>query len=89
MFIHLGGDVTILVREVIAIVNAAAVTKAHDRAALFNGHAKVNRRLVRIDPAVCKSYIITDNAVYASPISSSTLKRRADVSCSTVGDMDV
>lgn len=85
MFIHLGGDVTILTRELIAIVDSRSVSATEMEPAFFLERARADGTLVEIDADERKSYVITDTAIYVSPISSATLKRRAETPC---GAMD-
>ena len=77
MFLHLGGDVVVLKKDVIAILNIragqATVTKefiktAGDEGFIKNIYAKDRE----------KSFVVTNREIYMSPISCSTLKKRAD-----------
>lgn len=78
MFLHLGGDMIVPKKDVIAIIDLKQPYKS-----------KINAEFLRIsgdegvtkyvgDPTKIKSFILTINNVYYSPISSSTLKKRAD-----------
>ncbi len=78
MFIHLGGDVVVSKEEVLAIVNTQLMKKA-----------EVNREFMELaendgfitpitEKSNAKSIIITTKRIYLSPISSMTLKKRAD-----------
>lgn len=78
MFIHIGGDITILASELIAIVDARSVAKAEFEPGCFLKRAMADGMFLEIDAEERKSYVITDKVVYASPISSATLKRRAE-----------
>jgi hypothetical protein len=77
LFIHLGGDITILARELVAIVDAKSV--AATEPVFFLQRAMADGVFVEIDASDRKSYVITDKTVYASPISSATLRRRAEM----------
>ncbi|AUS07402.1 DUF370 domain-containing protein [Laceyella sacchari] len=79
MFIHLGGSRMICIREVVAILDAGATEQAPNEAH-FVQLAKKAGRLEHISPDEVKSYVITKDRVFASPISSTTLKKRADQS---------
>lgn len=76
MFLHLGGEVTVLKREVMGIFNinitrTSAVTKE------YLDIAKIGKKLKVIgDNQDIKSFIITNDYVYMSPISSVTLQKR-------------
>jgi hypothetical protein len=77
LFLHLGGDTVILTKELIAIINLenpviAASTKEFIKVADEEGFIK---NLSEDDP---KSCVVTNRDVYMSPISSVTLKNRAN-----------
>jgi len=76
MFIHLGGNRMISVNEVIAILDAT-VKKSSFTSSPFFTHAKQHGWIEMISAEEIKSYVITDYKIYASPISSLTLKKRA------------
>lgn len=76
MFIHLGGNRMISVNEVIAILDAT-VKKSSFTSSPFFTHAKQHGWIEMISQEEVKSYVITDYKIYASPISSLTLKKRA------------
>lgn len=75
MFIHLGGDVTIAVTNVIAIIDVRH--SKNDVTQEFLNQMEVSGKLYRIEEKDSKSYVITDDCVYISPISAITLKKRA------------
>jgi len=77
MFLHLGGDVVVLKKDIIAILDAR--TK----------HATITREFIDIakdegfiqpvsNAEKEKSYVITTKEIYISPISCTTLKKRSD-----------
>ena len=77
MFMHLGGDVVVPTKEVIAILDYktkdAAATREFLEIAGDEGFIK------NISPrGKEKSYIITTKNIYISPISCVTLRNRAD-----------
>lgn len=76
MFIHLGGDVVVRSDEVIAIIQrgmeVSKITKG-----FLNG-TNVGQKVIRIGKEETKSYVVLRDRIYCSPISSTTLKRRAD-----------
>lgn len=78
MFLHLGGDVIVPKKDVIAIIDLKQPYKS-----------KINNEFIRIagdegfskqvcEPDKIKSFIVTTDNIYYSPISSATLKKRAD-----------
>jgi hypothetical protein len=78
MFIHLGGDKIIRASELIAIFdlsieNSSKISKS------FIQHAHKERNVEMIGEEGAKSLVVTKSKLYYSPISSSTLKKRADI----------
>ena len=73
MFVHLGGNKMIRTRDVIAILDASS-----PHIFPFVDRARREGRYVVIAPRDVKSIIVTDTLVYASPISSHTLMKRAN-----------
>lgn len=77
MFLHLGGDVVVLKKDVIAILDIrtaqAAVTKEFLEIAGDEGFIK---NIYEKDRE--KSFVVTTRDIYMSPISCSTLKKRSD-----------
>jgi hypothetical protein len=78
MFIHLGGDTILRVSEVIAIIDLSSdkKSKAYQD---FIHHAKANHQLNFIEHEDAKSLVVTEKQNYMSPISSTTLKKRANI----------
>lgn len=65
MFIHLGGNQMIRLSDVVAIVDAVGVLKSSSSISFPKPDEEV------------KSFIITTNHIYTSPISSNTLLKRS------------
>jgi extracellular matrix regulatory protein B len=63
-------------REVIAIIDATPKKAAFSEYP-FLQHAEQDGWIEKIEDGVTKSFVITDYKIYASPISSLTLKKRA------------
>lgn len=76
MFIHIGGDTVVSTKEVITIIDHQSV-KTSKMTRKFIQDERKNKVLVEDDMEETKSYVITKDAIYCSPISSLTLKRRA------------
>ncbi|ADC49653.1 hypothetical protein BpOF4_07975 [Alkalihalophilus pseudofirmus OF4] len=76
MFIHLGGDVIIRSKEIIAILDRdvgdmSVITKDYLKS------EKERKKCTVISQDFTKSIVITDEVVYLSPVSSLTLNKRA------------
>lgn len=74
MFIHIGGDTVVSTKEVISILDHQTMKSSKINKAFL--HEK-RRMIVDHSEEETKSYVITQDAIYCSPISSLTLKRRA------------
>ncbi|MGY4688210.1 extracellular matrix regulator RemB [Salibacterium sp. K-3] len=77
MFIHLGGDTVIRSKDVITIVDQ----DTHDSSSITQQFlsARGEEDIERISSEQTKSVVVTTEKIYLSPISTLTLKRRAQV----------
>ncbi len=75
MFLHLGGDMIVRLSDVVAILDyrvaRAAASKEYLQLARSEG------RLYDVAEGEAKSFVVAKDAIYLSPISSTTLKKRA------------
>lgn len=82
MFLHIGNDVVVLKKDVVAILemdsDSSAITKEFLEIAKDEGFIEY---ISEKDKG--KSYLITTNKIYLSPISCATLKKRSDNSNSS------
>ncbi|MDD4767489.1 MAG: DUF370 domain-containing protein [Desulfotomaculaceae bacterium] len=78
MFLHLGRDVVVLKKDIIAILDVrtaqADATKEFIEIAGDEGFIK---NIYKKDKE--KSFVVTNNNIYVSPISCSTLKKRSQM----------
>lgn len=75
MILHIGGDVAVRLRDVVAVIDRSAIE--HSPATQeFLALAKAEGRYVASEEEP-KSYVVTTRLVYASPITALTLARRA------------
>ena len=77
MYIHIGGDTMVRLREIIGIFDVR-VQESLDWPAFYT-HRGTRDSVVVVQPAEgdVKSLVLTDTHLYLTPISSLTLKRRA------------
>ncbi|MDQ0297622.1 molybdopterin/thiamine biosynthesis adenylyltransferase [Salibacterium salarium] len=77
MFIHLGGDTVIRSKDVITIVDQ----DTHDSSSITQQFlaSREESDIERISSEQTKSVVVTTEKIYLSPISTLTLKRRAQV----------
>jgi len=75
MFLHVGGDVMVAKKDIIAVISADTRRSVITRE--FFDVARDEGFLVHIaEEGKEKSYILTGREIYISPISCSTLKKR-------------
>ncbi|MEI7028027.1 extracellular matrix regulator RemB [Paenibacillus sp. y28] len=77
MFIHLGGEKIIRAMELVAIFDLS-IEKSSKISKQFVQYAKKDKRIEIIGEEESKSLVVTKSKVYYSPISSTTLKKRAN-----------
>lgn len=73
MFIHLGGNYIIPIKEVIAVVDIKSgyLKEVHPESGV-----KKEMRIIKVSKSKAKSCVITDEVIYLSPISPLSLKDR-------------
>jgi hypothetical protein len=75
MFLHLGADTVIPLGSIIAIFDMRVTNSAITSQYIDN--IKTKNKIIDISDNSAKSFIITDENIYFSAISSHTLKKRA------------
>ncbi|OEF99632.1 hypothetical protein BHF71_08030 [Vulcanibacillus modesticaldus] len=76
MFIPIGGEVVVSTKDIVAIIDANEVNVKNN--ILFIEKVENDKQVEKITTDDIKSFVITNDKVYYSPISISTLKRRAN-----------
>lgn len=77
MFLHLGTDVVVSLKHVIAILDLRSAGSPEQVRSLLDTLSR-QKRVINIASGDPKSLVLTDTEAYLSPISSLTLKRRCD-----------
>ncbi|GBG56732.1 DUF370 domain-containing protein [Sporomusaceae bacterium FL31] len=75
MFLHLGSDTVVALRDVIAINDLKSFRSGINKDFIKNMREK--KLVVDISSDNAKSFIVTDKKIFLSAISSLTLKKRA------------
>jgi hypothetical protein len=78
MFLHVGGDVVVNVGRVIAILNLRSGAAEGAPMPEIIRHLQVGRSLTDLAGDQAKSLVLTNTELFLSPISSVTLKKRAE-----------
>ncbi|GGI95010.1 hypothetical protein GCM10010885_00700 [Alicyclobacillus cellulosilyticus] len=76
MFIHIGGDTMVSCKEVIGIFDINSANSPGTSEFLKRCEERLGVEVVEVGEI--KSFIVTDRKLYYSPISSLTLKKRAE-----------
>ncbi|MGJ9385289.1 DUF370 domain-containing protein [Salipaludibacillus neizhouensis] len=77
MFIHLGGDMVLKADVIIAIIDHHSHDLSKENQRFLQDHIK-RKKTIKVTEDIPKSIIVTKDDIYLSPISSLTLKRRAE-----------
>lgn len=77
MFVHLGGDTLVSTKKIVIILNYENNNKANNIIE-FTKKIQGKRTVKKLEGDNLKSIVVTDNIIYLSPISSMTLKKRAE-----------
>lgn len=75
MYIHIGEDLNIRLREIIAILDHGSIDSSELIKEFFNHH---KGEIINLSKNPYKSVVVTNDKVYLSPIASGTLKKRAN-----------
>jgi hypothetical protein len=77
MFIHLGGDILVESEKIIALINLEN-SNGLNYVQQYLGKNKSAEQWAELENHSYKSAVLTDNGLLFSPISTTTLKKRAD-----------
>ena len=77
MYLHVGADEVVALRQVIAILNLRTARRGGATQELLDRLRRENR-LVQVEGGEPRSLVLTDNGGILSPISAMTLKRRSE-----------
>ncbi len=79
VLLHIGGDVTVRLSEVVAIIDVRAAEESRPtREYLQLAQSEGNLRSPKAR-AEAKSFVVTSDAVFWSPVSAQTLRQRSDI----------
>lgn len=76
MFVHLGGDVTIVDSSITAIVNLETILPSDKDISNFIKAEEDSNRLQYISGDIPKSLVLTSDKTYVSPVSNYVLLKR-------------
>jgi hypothetical protein len=76
MFLHIGGEYTLSKKYIIGIFDFDATTQADSVTIEFLQSSEKKQMIEYVSPDIPRSFILTDDRVYLSPVSASTLRQR-------------
>jgi hypothetical protein len=76
MYVHIGGEVVLLIPEIIGIFDARLIAGSPDNERFIERARAQGRMRVEVPPLDRKAVVVTTGGVYESPISPVTLVRR-------------
>lgn len=76
MYVHIGGECTVSDKFIVGIFDFDGTTQEHSETRIFLRHAEENDRVEIVSPDIPRSFVVTLDRVYITPISVSTLRRR-------------
>ncbi len=76
MFLHIGGEYTVLDRSIIGIFDFDASTHSDSSTIELLKKADAEQLLEYVSPDIPRSFILTEDRIYVSPVSAATLKLR-------------
>jgi hypothetical protein len=76
MYVHIGGEVVLLIPDIICIFDARLIAESPDNERFIEQARAQGRMRVEVPPQDRKAVVVTTGGVYESPISPVTLVRR-------------
>lgn len=74
MYLHVGEDVLVRTRDIIAILDIDSVSSSPFMEEFI---ARQDQQIVQLTKGTVKSIVVTGNHIYYSPLASGTLKKRS------------
>ena len=78
MFVHIGGEYTILIDSVIGLIDLDTVLASSKDMKAFLKQQEDENILEYVSEEIPRSLILTDDRTYVSPLSVQTLKKRIE-----------
>ncbi len=78
MYVHIGGDYTLSDRFILGIFDLDLTTNGHSETTRYLTAAEESGRLEVVSPELPRSFVVTLDRVYVTPVSVTTLRRRLE-----------
>lgn len=76
MYVHIGGECTVSDKFIVGIFDFDGTTPDNSDTRAFLRQAEANDQIEIVSPDIPRSFVVTMDRVYITPISVSTLRRR-------------
>jgi len=76
MYIHIGGDYTISDRYILGVFDLDQTTTGTKDTVQYLNEAERSGRIEMVSPELPRSFVVTLDRVYVSPVSAATLRKR-------------
>lgn len=76
MFLHIGGEYTIIDKNIIGIFDFDASTHSESSTIELLQKAEREQKVEYVSPDIPRSFIVTEDRIYISPVSAATLRLR-------------
>jgi extracellular matrix regulatory protein B len=76
MFVHIGGECTVSDKIIVGIFDFDGTTQDTSETRSFLQRAESDDRVEIVSPEIPRSFVVTVDRVYITPISVATLRRR-------------
>ncbi len=86
MYVHIGGEYSISDRFIVGIFDMDMSTAGQEDTLHFLTRAEKEGRLEYVSEDLPRSFVLTVDRVYISPVSSSTIKKRMHEGTNTFGE---
>lgn len=76
MYVHIGGEYTVSDKYIVGIFDFDGTTGAASETIGFLKQAEIDGRIEIVSPDIPRSFVVTLDRIYVTPISAMTLRRR-------------
>ena len=75
MYVHIGGEYAVLIQDIVGIMDLENTSTSRVTREFLRRH-EMEGRVVTTTPDLPKSFVVTRECVYITPVTSTTLERR-------------
>jgi len=76
MYVHIGGECTVSDKSIVGIFDFDGTTQDNSETRSYLQRAEADDRVEIVSPDIPRSFVVTADRIYITPISTATLRRR-------------